>query len=108
MAAATQGNLALPPVRIIAQSWPQAASRGSLRRKWRSAITEPLLRASLSMSTPRASLDATVSFTKLSHRLREVKMSATTSPVDTAAELGNFLAGQVLCPADAGYEEARR
>ena len=35
-------------------------------------------------------------------------MSATTSLADTAAELAKSFSGQVLRPADPGYEEARR
>src|SRR3712207_3663501 len=39
---------------------------------------------------------------------REVRMNATTSLADTAAELARSFAGQILRPADPGYEEARR
>jgi FAD/FMN-containing dehydrogenase len=40
--------------------------------------------------------------------MREAAMSATMSPADTAAELAKSFTGQVLRPADPGYEEARK
>src|SRR3954465_7710875 len=39
---------------------------------------------------------------------REVTMGSMTSLADTAAELARSFSGQVLRPADPGYEEARR